>query len=1228
MAGAAESWGEQVAKHLTDSTRCPRCGAVLAGGGRCAACGADLEGSEGKAVWDASQRAADALRERDALIAALPVHVPTSAAEVVLSRPRASTTAGAAPSGGFSVQSLLAVAGGGLFAAAAVVFTFLNPDLTDTSVRVAIVAVVALVFGTGGWLLGRRRLRLSAEVFGALGVVFLALGIGAVAGTAATDGGVWLSLALGSALASLVLVLLGVLIRMRSWVWSAMVGLALTPAFAGYAIGSDGAVLVGQVAVVLLGVGLHGLIRRAATRLASPLRADAGAVTVLQLLAVVLTVLQLPFRMPFVDTGRTVVAALIVALLAVVTALAARDQLRQTWSFLSGAAGATAVALAALAVVYLGLGEWGTAVVPTAVAAFAVVVARLADTRRLAGTEVGRGALTVLVVTAVPAVVLACGTVLAVLYAGAVGVVGLVFEPAPSESLSFIDGSAPGIVGVVALVLGLGGAAIVGRRLGRRGAAPTGSAAWLAGLAVVAFVGFTPLTVWGELAVGVAVVILFAEVARRVPASLPAPIAVRAAAITAAHAVVVLLVALAWTGDRALLVASSFVVLLAVAAAARSVPRRYRPLSVAGGYAYALVVLANALSLTVLPPLGVLSLTVSAASIVALVVTLLPGVGVRHWQAVLLVTAVPFLLGVASVVGERSGWTGLSTAVTVALAGTLVATRRTGMTLLVRGAAAALLIPAVSVVIVSFGAQLLAVSASPVTLPIIATVIAATLAALELLRQTLERRGLGAPSAAVVVGAIEVSTAVTAVLGVLLALLRDAAGLPTTFLVLLILGIGGAAARIFAGRRYGWWVAAAGWTGALWTFWALVGIDVPEPYLLPPALGAVLVGVVLGLRGRDGSALVAAGAACAILPTLALLIAAGNGSQDLPWRALGLLAASLVLVIVLRLTSRRAIGARLVRILAALAVVSAGAGAAQGVRLGIGSDAYAPTRGDLTAVVLILAVVAMLLAAAAGRLLIAAAGTPGALGPGPRWGYLPAAVYLVAGPIAAVRETWFSIWSLWSLMAALLALLLVTAVRAGRGATTLPPVPYTFALAWITAVSGWSPRELRVEAFSLPLGLAVLASGAVALGAGLTRAGTTDEPQTDPPRSGLLSWPTGFHGSWALLAPGIVLTLLPSVLATGTDPQTWRAILVIALALLAILVGTARRLAAPFVLGLVVLPVENVVVFAVQVGRGIGALPWWITLATAGAVLLAIAVGWERRSARAGSVGARLRELR
>ena len=83
----------------------------------------------------------------------------------------------------------------------------------------------------------------------------------------------------------------------------------------------------------------------------------------------------------------------------------------------------------------------------------------------------------------------------------------------------------------------------------------------------------------------------------------------------------------------------------------------------------------------------------------------------------------------------------------------------------------------------------------------------------------------------------------------------------------------------------------------------------------------------------------------------------------------------------------------------------------------------------------------------------------------------------------------------------------------------------------------------------------------------------------------------------------------------------------IVLALAAILVGASRNLAAPFVIGIVVLPVENVLAFLVQIGRGIDAMPWWITLAVVGAVLLIIAVTYERRAGGERGVVARLRDL-
>jgi hypothetical protein len=123
-------------------------------------------------------------------------------------------------------------------------------------------------------------------------------------------------------------------------------------------------------------------------------------------------------------------------------------------------------------------------------------------------------------------------------------------------------------------------------------------------------------------------------------------------------------------------------------------------------------------------------------------------------------------------------------------------------------------------------------------------------------------------------------------------------------------------------------------------------------------------------------------------------------------------------------------------------------------------------------------------------------------------------------------------------------------------------------------------------------------------------------------------WPHGTRSSWWRLAPGLVVLLSASVVSTFTDPLTWRAVLVMGLALAAILMGAAQRLAAPFVIGLVVLPVENVFAFAVQIGRGIDSMPWWITLATVGAVLLIIAVAGERREDAGRGVVARMRDLR
>src|SRR5690606_4884084 len=241
---------------------------------------------------------------------------------------------------------------------------------------------------------------------------------------------------------------------------------------------------------------------------------------------------------------------------------------------------------------------------------------------------------------------------------------------------------------------------------------------------------------------------------------------------------------------------------------------------------------------------------------------------------------------------------------------------------------------------------------------------------------------------------------------------------------------------------------------------------------------------------------------------------------------------------------------------------------------------------------------------------------------GSRWLTAPAALAFAAGVWPSIARDWFVIWGMWLLMIGWLMLMLraaaTTAPPAGtaerRPSAALPPVWLLFAIAFVTAVVAWSPRDLRVEMFSLPLGLFLLAAGALGLRAG---AGAVATPSLD-------AWPHAQRGSWPLLAPGLTVMMSASIVSTFTDPLTWRAILVMGLALAAILLGAARRLAAPFIIGLVVLPVENVFVFSVQLGRGIESMPWWITLATVGAVLLIIAVAGERREGTERGVVARV----
>lgn len=1205
----------------------------------CSNCGADLRGPEAVAVLVASKRAAALLLERDRLVALLPT-APAAAPVVAPVAAGAAASPPVAPPGPpaasvprassqASVQSVLAVAGAALFAVAAIVFSFLNPEITQL-VRILVLLGVTIAFLLGAWLLRTRGVLFSAEAIGALGMVFLALDVQALAALAPDEADGWAFAALGTFVASALMLAVSLLTRMRTWFWSALVGLVLTPAFLGYA-GAEFAVAWGHVGAAAVALAANLLAPRAAARFGGSIRAEHVTMTVLQLTATALVLVQLPFLggTPERELGRV----LLLFALGACALVAVGTGAGRFWSALGGLLCAGAVAIAPLMLVDVLDDEvWQLALIPLAAAIAVVAAAFVPAVGRLDAQSLRAGAFGVLLASAS----VGCFTLVVALMRVAFRFAASLPEPGANAGILDRSGlytevgstfALAALVGLVPAAVGAGVLAWRARADRRRGAGTwtgTGLAAvalWLLGLALlqlIAWPTFLPIT---QVAIGLGVAVLGA-LALVVPASptAGARASVRSPIVVVAHAALLEAALLSWA-DAAITVPLGAVAVVVLLLLARTVPVPVRAVHLGLGYAYALVLLATALGRAGVETVAVLCLTTTTAALAALTATLVRRLDARSWYAILVVTLVPFLVGVATVLVERSVWTALSTAVIAALAAALVFTRRPGLNRFVRSAAAAIIVPALSVVVICLGAATLDTSGSPVTLPIIAAIVAVALPATVLLERTMLRSEIAAADAASARTWFEVGALVSAVVAVLLALVRDAAGLGTAAVVLVVLGLGAAAVRVVAGRRYGWWLAAACWTGALWCVWAIQGVAVIEPYTLPPAVGALVVSTVMIARRGRGRALFASGLAVAVLPSLVALAALGSESVVAPWRTLGLLAGSMLLLGA-GAGLAAATGERLRRLQSirpfvfGAAVVTASAGAIQGVRWAIGADPAPDWTTPVMGPVLAVAVLAALLAGLGAWGLAATAESMPALEPWRRWFGAPAVVSLALGPIFATQRDWFSIWTLWTLMAVLLVTAVAAVARDRSREPVLPPFWFVYLAAWATGVSGWSQRDLRVEVFSLPLGIAVLVAGILCL-----------RPTQRTPRPTIDSWPVGFRGSWRLLAPGIVLTLLPSVLATATDPQLYRPIMVIAMALVLILVGSARKLAAPFLLGLAVLPIENIVVFVAQIDRTVGAMPWWITLATAGAVLLAIAVGAERKTTQGKGVAARLREL-
>ena len=1219
---------------------------------------------------------------------------------------------GAAPARSVGLQPVLAGAGAGLLAVAAVVFVFFT-FADDLALRALVTGVVTALTVGAAVLLRSRGLRSSAEAVAALAVVLALVDVELALSAWALDpvG----AAAARATLLAVVLVGLGVVgerARVRAWVTGAVVLGPLVPLVAAPAAQASWGWAVALLVTACLTAVAGPVAAAAGARVGGTLGAERGFLGVVRTVAVLLAVLvgftvAAPPGLPG-GAGAALVAlgaALVATLLRVTTG-------ERRWYAVGGAAAVLAGAL-------LGTGDGvGFVGLAPALGALAWVVVLVLTGRRVSAgvlrvpvPPIGRsdallGGAVVVLVMAGPALALAglraaevlvtptAGTS-AVLDAAPLGVgvlsAGLAGEgTAPGTvGATLLDGTLVGLLSVLVVLLVaarlplrtprtaplLGGAP----RLGTAPLVVTGRAlAPWAALALVLTLALDPRLagVTSLVLLALLVAALLVVTARPAPAAAPAgtdpsagapspgavvravrrglgralrPVArlvpgartavrhgllpvgrserrsAHAAAVAGTVLVLVLLVAGSWASPPTATAGAGVGGLLLLAARAAAPRSLHAPL-VGVAYGYALLVLGVTLAWSGAGTVVVLCGVSGVASLAALAVTLAPRVDRDSWWAVLGVTAVPFGLGVLTVVDERSTWSVAACLAMLALEVVLVGSRRPGSVTALRVLAAALVLPTAAVAVVSAGALVLPGSGSPVVLPVVAALVAAALAGA---RPLAARLDLGAGRVAV-----EASAAVTGAIAVGLAYGRPAAGPTIAVAVLLLLAVGAGLAARDRDRRGEWWLAAVLGTAALWTALAAAEVGLVEAYTAPPALAAVVVGALLARRARRGWELAGAGLVLLVVPSV-LVLGAAPGAGDV--RASLLVVAGAVAVagsVLLRqgttaggvapaATTRSAWRRAGALRLAGAAVLAAVAGTVESLHV-----AHVPGGGALFVLGFAWALAAGGVALGAG-LVAARAASGRAAAAARRWAVAPALTLVVVGAVANVRPVWGVIATVWLVEVALLAVLVVGVRRAVRGRLDLPPAWFLWLLALVAAIGAWSPRELRVEVFSLPLGAGLLVAGYFALAAG-TAAGRPSGLPAAPARTArpLGGWPVGVVGSWRTLAPGLLALVGPSVLATYTDARTWRAMLVVVLALAAVLVGTRKHLAAPFLLGVAVLPVEILVVFVSQLGTRISAGPWMLTLAAAGGLLLIIATYYERRIAAYDGAAAYVRDLR
>ncbi|WP_370448628.1 SCO7613 C-terminal domain-containing membrane protein, partial [Cryobacterium sp. TMB1-7] len=102
-------------------------------------------------------------------------------------------------------------------------------------------------------------------------------------------------------------------------------------------------------------------------------------------------------------------------------------------------------------------------------------------------------------------------------------------------------------------------------------------------------------------------------------------------------------------------------------------------------------------------------------------------------------------------------------------------------------------------------------------------------------------------------------------------------------------------------------------------------------------------------------------------------------------------------------------------------------------------------------------------------------------------------------------------------------------------------------------------------------------------------------------------------GSWPALAPGLLLLLVPSLLLDLSVSPVWRVVGLGVVAIAVLLLGTARRLQAPFVLGATVLLLHALAQLWPWIALLYVSVQWWLWLGIGGVLLIVLAARYEQR---------------